>query len=344
MDASAEQATQIAGTRRFSLDVALYRIGATLARWLPRPVGAALARAISRRAFRYLPTRRFITERRLRRVCGPDLEGVELAAAVRASFESYARYWFDGARLSRTSDAKVAARFLHEGYHHIQEAIDAGQAPILALPHLGGWEWAGTWMARVPGYPVVSVVEPQEPVRLFDWMVKERRRMGIDIVPLGPNVVSVLIKALRAGRVVCLLADRQVGSGGIEVEFFGERTLLPGGPAALALRTGAAILPTAVYQDGPNHRAVVLPPVPAVRQGGLREDVTRITQDLARALEDLIRAAPEQWHLMQPNWPSDIGALRKFREERETGGTGPRREDALRNIGMEDHAQKQVPG
>ena len=302
--------------RRLSADVVLYRSGAALARRLPQSVGAALARAISRSAYRLLPERRFITERRLQRVCGPELQGEALAQAVRASFESYARYWYDGARIGDLDDAQVEAGFSHQGYHYIQEAIDTGTAPILALPHLGGWEWAGTWMARVPGYRVISVVEPLKPARLFDWMVEERRRMGIDIVPLGPEAVSVLIRSLRAGQVVCLLADRQVGRGGVEVEFFGERTLLPGGPATLALRTGAAILPTAVYQDGSNHRGVVLPPVPAVRQGRLRADVARVTQDLASALEGLIRAAPEQWHLMQPNWPSDTEALQGFRRQR----------------------------
>ncbi len=319
MTVTTEGVAPIARTRRPSADVALYRIGAALARGLPRPVGVVLTRAIGRSAYRLLPERRFITERRLQRVCGPDLEGESLARTVQASFESYARYWFDSARLSGLDDATVDARFSHQGYHHIQEAIDTGTAPILALPHLGGWEWAGTWMARIPGHPVISVVEPLKPAKLFDWMVDERRRMGIDIVPLGPDAVSVLIRSLRAGQVVCLLADRQVGSGGVEVEFFGEPVLLPGGPAALALRTGAAILPSAVYQDGPDHRGVVLPPVPAERRGRLRADVARITQDVARSLEDLIRAAPEQWHLMQPNWPSDREALRLFREKRKRG-------------------------
>ncbi|MCY3635334.1 MAG: phosphatidylinositol mannoside acyltransferase [bacterium] len=316
MTDTAETAAPIHRTRRLSADVVLYRSGAALARRLPRPVGAALTRAISRSAYRLLPERRFITERRLQKVCGPELQGEALAQAVQASFESYARYWFDGARIGDLDDAEVAAGFSHQGFHHIQEAMSTGIAPILALPHLGGWEWAGTWMARIPGYPVISVVEPLKPARLFDWMVEERRRMGIDIVALGPDAVSVLIKSLRSGQVVCLLADRQVGRGGIEVEFFGERTLLPGGPATLALRTGAAILPTAVYQDGPNHRGVVLPPVPAQRQGRLRADVTRVTQDLATALEQLIRAAPEQWHLMQPNWPSDEASLQRFRQQR----------------------------
>lgn len=345
MTDTADTVAPIARTRRLSADVALYRSGAAMARRLPQPVGAALTRAISRSAYRLLPERRFITERRLQRVCGPDLMGEALAQAVRASFESYARYWFDGARLSSLDDDAVAAGFTHDGFHYIQEAIDTGTAPILALPHLGGWEWAGTWMARVPGYPVISVVEPIKPARLFDWMVDERRRMGIDIVPLGPDAVSALIKSLRGGQVVCLLADRQVGPGGVEVEFFGEPTLLPGGPAALALRTGAAILPTGVYQDGPNHHGVVLPPVPAERQGRLRADVARITQDLAWALEKLIRAAPEQWHLMQPNWPSDEEALRRFRQERRGGDrTGRGGDGDHRRTSVDSNRDERVPG
>ena len=89
------------------------------------------------------------------------------------------------------------------------------------------------------------------------------------------------------------------------VEFFGERTTLPGGPATLALRTGAPVLPSATYFEGRRHHAVIRPPLDVTRTGRFRDDVARVTQALAHELEDLIRAAPEQWHLLQPNWPSD---------------------------------------
>ncbi len=119
------------------------------------------------------------------------------------------------------------------------------------------------------------------------------------------------MQALRDNHVVCLLADRDLQRSGPEVEFFGERTMLPAGPAMLSLRTGAPILATAVYftrrVDG--HFGIVRPPLPAERTEGarLRDDVARITQDLAHELELLIRRAPEQWHMFQPNWPSDPG-------------------------------------
>ena len=77
----------------------------------------------------------------------------------------------------------------------------------------------------------------------------------------------------------------------------------------LALRTGATLLPTAAYFRGRGHLGVCRPALPTERRGSLREDVTRITQLLAHELEALIRVAPEQWHLMQPNWPSDRAAV-----------------------------------
>ena len=156
---------------------------------------------------------------------------------------------------------------------------------------------------------MTTVAEVLQPPELFAWFVAQREKLGLTIVPLCPGSGGVLLRTLRAGGLVGLLCDRDLQGNGIEIEFFGERTTLPGGPATLALRTGAALLPTAVYSGpGRHHTAVVLPEVDVRRDKGLRQDVERITQDLARALETLIRRAPDQWHLFQPNWPSDRAA------------------------------------
>ena len=105
---------------------------------------------------------------------------------------------------------------------------------------------------------------------------------------------------------MCLLCDRDLTGAGITVDFFGEPTTVPGGPALLALRTGAALLPCGAYfTDGGGHVGKVGEPIPAVREGRLRDDVARVTTALIRRVEDLIRDAPEQWLMMQPNWPSD---------------------------------------
>jgi KDO2-lipid IV(A) lauroyltransferase len=86
----------------------------------------------------------------------------------------------------------------------------------------------------------------------------------------------------------------------VAVDFFGSRVTLPGGPATLALRTGAVLLSAACYMGpGEDHFAVVTPPIVAEREGRLREDVTRVTQLVAHELEGLIRRAPEQWHVLE---------------------------------------------
>jgi KDO2-lipid IV(A) lauroyltransferase len=127
------------------------------------------------------------------------------------------------------------------------------------------------------------------------------------VVKIGPDAGKAVLGALRRNQIVCLLSDRDLTGDGVEVEFFGERTRLPGGPATVALRTGAPLLPVAVYfEERGGHHGVVQPPVPAERQGRLRDDVQRVTQELARRFEQLISTAPEQWHLLQPNWPSDL--------------------------------------
>jgi KDO2-lipid IV(A) lauroyltransferase len=224
---------------------------------------------------------------------------------VRRAFASYARYWVESFRLPDTNPAALDAGMSWQGLDLLDRAVDEGKGAIIALPHLGGWDFGGAWFCSL-GYPVTAVVESVEPAELLEWFVELRRSLGMTVVPLGPASGTAVLKTLNEGGVVALVCDRDISGGGIEVEFFGERTTLPSGPATLALRTGAPLLPTAVYFHGDRgHLGVVRPAVPVERSGKFRDDVTRVTQLLAGELEALIRHAPEQWHLMQPNWPSD---------------------------------------
>jgi KDO2-lipid IV(A) lauroyltransferase len=191
-----------------------------------------------------------------------------------------------------------------EGLEHLERASAANKGVIMVMPHLGGWDYGGAWLAAI-GYSVTVVVEAVEPPELFEWFARLRREMGMTVVPLGPDASAGVLRSLRDGGVVGLVADRDIAGNGVEVTFFGERTTLPGGPATLALRTGAAIVPCAAFFEEERHRAVICPPLDTRRRGTLREDVSRITQDVADALATLIRRAPEQWHVFQPNWPSD---------------------------------------
>ena len=282
-----------------------YRLASTLARRIPEGAGRPLARAAGRLVGRLDASRRRQVGRHVRRVRGADLPATALRRATGRVFASYADYWYRSLRLPTMGVAELGDRFSIDGYRHLEEARTAGSGTILALPHLGTWEWAGVWLARVQRVPVSAVVERLEPPELFEWFRELRAALGIEVIPLGEGAGAQVLRSLADGQVVCLLSDRLVGGSGVDVEFFGETTSLPAGPATLALRSGASLLPVGVYDTPDGCHAIVRPPVSVERTGRLRDDVVRVTVALAAELEWLIGRAPDQWHLVQPNWPTD---------------------------------------
>lgn len=294
--------------------LAAFRLGSAASAVLPGAVGRSLAEGVGLvaarmggaggiAAFRH---RRALVGGHLRRVYGPEMSDIALGLKVDEVFASYARYWAESLRLPSLTPQEVDAGMSFRGMDHLQTALTGRGGAILALPHLGGWDWGGMWMAR-SHWPVSVVVEALNPPEVFEWFVDFRTRLGMEVIPLDHRAASSSMRALRSGRALCLLSDRVIGpTPGVEVGLFGALTRLPAGPVTLALRTGAPLLPCAVYFDsGPSgHLAVVERPLVVERRGRLRDDVQRGTQQLAERLEVLIRRAPTQWHLMQPIWPS----------------------------------------
>jgi KDO2-lipid IV(A) lauroyltransferase len=171
---------------------------------------------------------------------------------------------------------------------------------------MGNWEAAAPVAVRV-GVPVVAVDEVLANRRVTNWFTKMRAEVGIEIV-LATGRIEVMRRlesALADNKAVALLSDRDLKGRGVEVEFFGEKTTMPPGPATLAVRTGAPLLPIGCYFTSTGYRVVVHPPL-GVPEGGTSSDkVSAMTQSLADKLEEIIGVAPEQWHLVVPNWPSD---------------------------------------
>ncbi len=288
---------------------AVFRTYTTLARCiaaLPEPVAMGLGWMAGEVLFRVRHEHRSQVSANLARVLGAgDDDPFVLGRWAHRSFREYARYWIEGARLPGLSPEEIVGHMQVTGLHHLHEGVGRGNGCILALPHIGSWEYGGAFLAT-QGLPMTAVAERIDPPQLFDYFVRQRAAMGLTIVPLDRHSGSTLLATLRAGRLVGLLCDRDIEGTGIEVEFFGERTTMPAGPATLALRTGATLCTGAVYSGpGRDHRALVEAPLDTTRTGPLRADVARVTQDIATRLEGLIRRAPEQWHVFQPLWLDD---------------------------------------
>lgn len=284
---------------------ALFRLGAALMRGAPAPVVSGVTSAVAKRVPRFLGDRTAVARSHQQRARPEPMSDSEVDDALGSVFATYGRYFADTARLAGLPADSVDRGFSYEGFEYIEDGVAAGNGTILVLPHLGGWEWAGSWLTKVPGYDVSVVVESLDNEGVREFMHGWRESIGMEVLTLGPKVGAEITAALKKNHIVCLMSDRNLGDGGVGVTFFGEETELPGGAATLALRTGAAIVPLAVYHRGDQSHAVVHPQIAVEREGRLREDVTRITQLIADEMETLIRMAPEQWIVLQPNWPSD---------------------------------------
>ncbi|MFM7826867.1 MAG: hypothetical protein ACKO82_04565, partial [Acidimicrobiaceae bacterium] len=207
----------------------------------------------------FLRKQRPIVARNMRRV-NPGLQGFKLRRAVSKSYQSYARYYIETFRLPGLTKKSIEAKILVRGFEHIENALNLGKGVILALPHLGGWEWSGRWLIH-QGHNLNAVVEKLDSPALFKMFVDLRTSYGVNVIPLDDKAGVAVQEALSRNEIVALLSDRDLQGNGIEVEFFGERTTVPAGPAFFALRTGAALLPLGTYfAKGLDHHETVVRP------------------------------------------------------------------------------------
>ena len=246
----------------------------------------------------------------MRRVLGPDASEAEVHDAVRGMYRSYGRYWAETFWFRPRRRQFIIDNVDRINWEPVYDAIEAGRPRIFALPHIGNWEVAGV-MADEIGTPVVAVAEHLPNQLITDWFIDVRNHFGIDVILTSdPNRTRKLIKVLKEGGAIALVADRDVTGRGMEVEFFGETTTMPTGPVALAQMTGADLLPVgAYYREGRGYHIVVHDPVEFPDADSKEERLARGVQQFASDLEDIIRFAPDQWHLFQPNWPSDAALL-----------------------------------
>ncbi|GKU37567.1 phosphatidylinositol mannoside acyltransferase [Mycobacterium montefiorense] len=231
---------------------------------------------------------------------------------MRASLASYGRYWREAFRLP-SMDHRVLARQVDEtfvGADHIDAALAAGRGVVLALPHSGNWDMAGLWLAQTRG-TFTTVAERLKPESLYRRFIAYRESLGFEVLPLSGGdrpAFEVLCERLRANRVVCLMAERDLTRSGVEVDFFGEPTRMPAGPARLAIETGAALCAAHCWNEPDGWPVEIFPPLDC--SSG---DVKAITQALADQFTRNIAAHPEDWHMLQPQWLADLSDDRRAR-------------------------------
>jgi KDO2-lipid IV(A) lauroyltransferase len=192
------------------------------------------------------------------------------------------------------------------GHDIVDAGFANGNGVILAVSHSGNFDVAGVWAARRHG-GFTTIAERLRPESLYRKFVAYRESLGFEVLPLtggDRHPLVVLSQRLRANRMVCLVSDRDLTSAGVPVTFFGETASMPAGPAMLAARTGAALLPVSTWYTKDGWRCDIQPPIPVAGKA----DVHAATQRLADMFAVNIAAHPADWHMTQKLWLADLAA------------------------------------
>ncbi|WP_426362943.1 phosphatidylinositol mannoside acyltransferase [Streptomyces sp. E-08] len=294
-------------TLKERLSDGLYGAGWATVKKLPEPVAAGLGRRIADLAWKRRGKSVLRLESNLARVV-PDATPERLAELSQAGMRSYMRYWMESFRLPTWSKERVERSIDIKDRHILEDGLAAGRGVILALPHLANWDLAGVWVTRSLGVPFTTVAERLKPESLYDRFVAYRESLGMEVLPhTGGSAFGTLARRLRAGGLICLVADRDLSASGTEVTFFGDTARMPAGPAILAQQTGALLLPVTLwYDDTPVMQGRIHAPIDVPESGTRAEKTSLMTQALADAFASGIADHPEDWHMLQRLWLADL--------------------------------------
>lgn len=289
--------------------VAAYKGGWRAVRYLPESAAYGLFERIADLSWQRRTKGATRLRRNLERVV-PEASPAELDELTRDGLRSYFTYWCDAFRLPDWNQQRIN-RIDVRNESILREALAAGRGVVGALPHMGNWDHAGAWCTS-SGVRVTTVAERLKPEAVFERFLEFRQGLGMTIYPLtggDTDVFGHLARHVRENDFVPLLADRDLTARGIPVRFFGEQASMPAGPAALALRTGAPLIPVSTWFVGraPHHTLVLQfdPPVDAGSGTG-RDKVSTMTQQVAEAFERRIRENPADWHMLQRLFTADL--------------------------------------
>jgi phosphatidylinositol dimannoside acyltransferase len=254
-----------------------------------------------------------VLEGNLRRVIGSQAPDGQLRGLSRQVMRSYARYWLEAFRLPVMPAGRLAAGVHDSG--HLRAALEclaAGRGVIFALPHMGNYELVGAWVIARGTGSITVVAERLKPESLYRRFVVFREGLGMEVLPAsgGAQRFGILAQRLRAGRPIGLVCDRDLTGTGIEVEFFGETARMMGGAAALAVQTGAALIPVILWFEGDHWGVHVHPEIPVPAGGDSQQKAAAMMQQVACLFEEGIRAHPQDWHMLQRVFAADLDPAR----------------------------------
>ena len=235
----------------------------------------------------------------LSRVC-PEKSSSEMEDLMRLAMSSYLRYWCDTFRSPDWSRERIAATVTVEGEALLTTPMKNGTGVVVALPHAGNWDHAGSYFCGM-GFPLVTVAERLKPEALFNKFLEYRQNIGMEVLSLDSRSIVTLMQRAREGRLIALVSDRDLSKSGVDVSFFDHPARMPAGPALLAIRTGIPLI-TAYVSYTPKGIHIVFNSVEIPKNGSQEERIAQVVQNCADLFAKGIATSPQDWHMLQRIW------------------------------------------
>ena len=231
----------------------------------------------------------------------PSLSENELNQLTKMGMRSYLRYWIDTFRLNTWSKDQTINTVTVTNEHLLRDPVKNKQGCLVVLPHAGNWDHAAAYFCST-GINLSTVAEKLKPEAIFLKFLAYRESIGIEVLHTEQKVVPILVDRLNAGKLVALVADRDLSKSGIEVDFFGGVAKMPSGPARLILDSDAAFISAYITynKEGIIIELQEIGPVPKI--GTTDEKIKALTQLMANNFAKGIQKTPVDWHMLQRIW------------------------------------------
>ena len=231
----------------------------------------------------------------------PEYSPQKLEELTKLGMRSYLRYWFDTFRLSKWSKNRIISTTQVIRENLLRDPIQSKQGCIVALPHAGNWDHAAAYFCST-GITLTAVVEKLKPEAIFKKFLAYRESIGIEAISHKEKTIPILTERLQAGKLIALVADRDMSRNGIEVNFFGKTSKMPSGPAILAIKTGAPLI-TAYVRYTPGGIEIIFDEIiKPTNSESEEEQIKIITQSMADNFAKRIKENPVDWHMLQRIW------------------------------------------
>ena len=231
----------------------------------------------------------------------PEYSPQKLEELTKLGMRSYLRYWFDTFRLSKWSKNRIISTTQVIRENLLRDPIQSKQGCIVALPHAGNWDHAAAYFCST-GITLTAVVEKLKPEAIFKKFLAYRESIGIEAISHKEKTIPILTERLQAGKLIALVADRDMSRNGIEVNFFGKTSKMPSGPAILAIKTGAPLITAYVRYTSGGIEIIFDETLKPTNSGSEEEQIKIITQSMADNFAKRIKENPVDWHMLQRIW------------------------------------------